>query len=231
MAFSCSAVVPWGRSFDEYLRMFALTDDELELRLLGCADGPASFNSEMSRRGHRAVSCDPLYNLASWQIEGRIAATYDYMMCQVRENQAQFNWSFIKSPEELGILRMSAMKTFLEDYETGRRTGRYVIGELPNLPFKPDSFDLALCSHFLFVYSVQLSFGFHLEAIKAMCHVAREARIFPLLTYNAEPSPLVEPLQQLLIRAGYEVSIETVPYEFARGGNEMMRVLRENVRR
>jgi hypothetical protein len=228
MAFSYSAVVPWGRSFDEYVRMFALTEDELDLKILGCADGPASFNVEMSRRGHRVISCDPLYHLASWQIEGRIAATYEDVMRQMRENQSQFNWSFIKSPDELGNLRMAAMKTFLADYEAGRRDGRYVIGELPNLPFKPNSFNVALCSHFLFLYSVQLSFGFHLDAIKAMCQVAREARIFPLLTYSAAPSPLVEPLQQLLVKAGYEVSIETVPYEFQRGGNKMMRVLRKS---
>jgi len=57
-----------------------------------------------------------------------------------------------------------------------------------------------------------------------MCRVAGEGRIFPLLTYNAEPSPFVEPVQELLINAGYKVSIERVPYEFARGGNKMLRV-------
>ncbi len=226
MPFEYSKVVPWGRSFEEYTRMFALSDADLELRLIGCGDGPASFNAEMFRRGYRVVSCDPLYQLASWQIEGRIASTYDDVMRQMRENQAQFNWSLIKSPDELGTIRMTAMKTFLADYEGGRRAGRYLIGELPDLPFQADTFDIALCSHFLFLYSVQLSFGFHLEAIKGMCRVAREARIFPLLTYKAEPSPYVEPLQQLLIRAGYEVSVDTVPYEFQRGGNKMMRVSR-----
>jgi hypothetical protein len=31
--FTLDQVVPWGRSFDEYRRMFDLTDDELGLRL------------------------------------------------------------------------------------------------------------------------------------------------------------------------------------------------------
>jgi hypothetical protein len=45
MAFALDTVVPWGRSYDEYLAMFGLSGDELRLRLLGCGDGPAAFNA------------------------------------------------------------------------------------------------------------------------------------------------------------------------------------------
>ena len=41
--FTLEQVVPWGRSFDEYCNMFALSSDDLALRILGCGDGPASF--------------------------------------------------------------------------------------------------------------------------------------------------------------------------------------------
>jgi SAM-dependent methyltransferase len=226
MAFSYNTVVPWGRSFEEYQRMFALTDHHLKVRLLGCGDGPASFNAEMFKRGNRVISCDPLYQLTPKQIEDRISATCEDVIRQTRRNQDQFNWSLIKSPEELRNIRMAAMQMFLEDYTNAKASARYVAGELPHLPFKPDSFDIAVCSHLLFLYTDRLSLEFHQRAIEAMCDVAREARIFPLLTYNAEPSPFVEPLQQALAQAGYQVSIETVPYEFQRGGNKMMRVLR-----
>jgi len=40
--FTLDRVVPWGRSYDEYWRMFALSDDDARGRLLGCADGPAN---------------------------------------------------------------------------------------------------------------------------------------------------------------------------------------------
>ena len=53
--FTLEQVVPWGRSFDEYCRMFALSDDDLTLRILGCGDGPASFNAEANRRGKSSV--------------------------------------------------------------------------------------------------------------------------------------------------------------------------------
>ena len=42
----------------EYRRLFALTDEDLVGRILGCGDGPASFNAEATARGHAAASCD-----------------------------------------------------------------------------------------------------------------------------------------------------------------------------
>jgi len=66
--FTLDQVMPWGRSFDEYRRMFALTEADLDLRIVGCGDGPASFNAEATRRGAAVVSCDPLYRYDVEQI-------------------------------------------------------------------------------------------------------------------------------------------------------------------
>ena len=224
MPFRYEEAVPWGRSFDEYRRMFNLTEADLSRRILGCADGPASFNAHMSRRGYRVISCDPLYQFTADQIRARIDATYQNVIEQTRRNQDKFVWQVIPSLDELGRIRMAAMDDFLDDYDQGMADGRYVPAELPTLPFSPDSFDLALCSHFLFLYSDNFSLDFHQQSIKAMCRVAKEVRIFPLLTYNADPSPYVEPLIENLAKAGHQVSIESVPYEFQRGGDQMMRI-------
>jgi hypothetical protein len=59
--FTLEQVVPWGRSFEEYRAMFALSDADLEGRVLGCGDGPASFNAVATQRGANVVSCDPIY--------------------------------------------------------------------------------------------------------------------------------------------------------------------------
>jgi hypothetical protein len=64
-------VIPWGRSFEEYQRMFALTDDDLAGRILGCGDGPASFNAEATALGHTVVSSDPIYAFSPREIERR----------------------------------------------------------------------------------------------------------------------------------------------------------------
>jgi hypothetical protein len=222
--FTLDRVVPWGRSFEEYRRMFALTDDELGLTIVGCADGPASFNAEATRQGASVVSCDPIYRYDVSQLRDRIASTYDEMLEQTRRNADEFVWHSIRSVEELGQIRMSAMNTFMDDYPEGRIQGRYLDAELPSLPFSDASFDLALCSHFLFLYSAQLGEAFHRSAIEELCRVASEVRIFPLLALGATRSPFVDGLAADFGRQGFSVSIDEVPYEFQRGGNQMMRI-------
>jgi hypothetical protein len=55
MAVQLKEIMPWGRSFEEYVAMFALSEEDLSKRILGCGDGPASFNAELTRRGRMAV--------------------------------------------------------------------------------------------------------------------------------------------------------------------------------
>jgi hypothetical protein len=131
MAFKYEEAVPWGRSCDEYLRMFNLNEDGLRRKILGCADGPASFNAGMSKKGFRVVSCDPLYECDAGQIRRRIDATYEDVLAQTRRNQDKFVWGRITSLEELGRVRREAMGDFLGDYDRGRTEGRYVAASLP----------------------------------------------------------------------------------------------------
>jgi len=42
----------------------------------------------------------------------------------------------ISSPDELGRIRLQAMREFLDDYEPGRKYGRYILTELPDLPLQ-----------------------------------------------------------------------------------------------
>ncbi len=226
MAFSLDRVVPWGRSFAEYQRMFALTQDQLNLRMLGCADGPASFNAEATEHGADIVSVDPIYTFSRSEIQSRIQATYPEMMRQTRQNNSEFVWTEISSVEELGRLRMISMERFLDDYDVGRKCGRYLAAELPSLPFPDQAFELALCSHFLFLYSDQFSLEFHVNSIVELCRVADEVRIFPLLELGSVPSRHLPSVTGTLRRLGLSVKIETVDYEFQRGGNQMMRIVK-----
>ena len=222
--FMLDQVVPWGRSFDEYRRMFSLTETALAGHIVGCGDGSASFNAEATRRGGRVTSCDPIYEFGESDIRRRIAATYDEMLEQTRRNAEEFVWDSIQSVEELGRIRLAAMRGFLEDYERGGVEGRYVNAALPALPFCDGEFDLALSSHFLFLYSSQLGAAFHKSALREMCRVATEVRVFPLLALGGRPSPFVDHCADDLRRVGFDVTIDHVPYEFQRGGNQMMRV-------
>jgi hypothetical protein len=226
MAFCLDQVVPWGRSFTEYRRMFALTQADLELRILGCADGPTRFNAEATSHGFHVVSADPIYAFSRSEIERRIQATYPEVLKQTRQNASEFVWTEIRSVEELGRVRMASMERFLDDYEAGRNCGRYLAAELPALPFKDQAFELGLSSHFLFLYADKLSLEFHINSIVELYRVANEVRIFPLLGLGSRPSRFVIPAIEALRRLGLSVKIETVTYEFQRGGNQMMRIVR-----
>jgi hypothetical protein len=149
--------------------------------------------------------------------------TYEQILDQTQRNTHQFVWDTIRSVEELGRMRMEAIQEFLGDYDLGKRQGRYVEATLPTLVFPDKFFDLAVCSHFLFLYTEHLPEAFHRSAILELCRLASEVRIFPLLALDGRPSPYVAGIVDDL-RDSYEVSVETVPYEFQRGGNQMMRV-------
>lgn len=217
-------VVPWGRNLEEYKAMFALEEKDLEKRILGCGDGPASFNYQMTRAGRQVVSIDPTYCFTPEQLEERFNQVYENVIEQTRANREKFVWTTIGSPEELGEMRMASMKKFLADFEQGKNQKRYIYGELPDLPFGDKEFDLALCSHFLFLYSDNLTLQFHQEAISAMCRVAREVRIFPLIDVNINRSPYVDPVKTYFESRGYTVEEIKVNYEFQKGGNAMLRI-------
>ena len=217
-------IKPWGRSFDEYVRMFSLTQADLRRKILGCGDGPASFNAELTERSGNITSVDPVYHFNTDQIRQRISETYDDVIGQTRKNQDKFIWQEISSVEELGRIRMSAMAKFLEDFPEGLKQKRYVPGELPSLPFCDKEFDLALCSHLLFLYTDNLSLEFHLRSLEELCRVSNEVRIFPLLDVNASRSIYVDHVIDVL-RAGKRDVLEVkVAYEFQKGGNTMLRI-------
>ena len=122
------------------------------------------------------------------------------------------------SVEGLGKIRMKSMLQFLADFEQGLEEGRYIAAELPNLPFADNTFDLALCSHFLFLYSDHLDLDFHIQAITEMLRVASEVRIFPVLDLNAAQSVHLEPILKQFPNS----ELVKVNYEFQKGGNQML---------
>ena len=224
MPFHLAEVVLWGRTFDEYAAMFALQDADRSRSILGCGDGPASFNAEALQRNVKVVSVDPLYQLSVPQIRRSIADTAPVVAAQIRANAQDFVWSYFKGVDDLVAARMGAMQVFLRDFPQGLAEGRYIPAQLPDLPFLDDTFDLALCSHFLFLYSGQYDARFHIQALQELCRVAQEVRIFPLLELSGAASPHLAEVTEALKAGGHTVIIEPVNYEFQKGGNQMMRI-------
>jgi hypothetical protein len=222
MAMQLDAVVPFGRSLDEYIHMFNLTAMDLSQRILGVGDGPASFNAEASQQGGMVVSIDPIYCFTGEEILQRFDAVVNNIIAQVKATADDYVWGYHKSPEDLRHNREQVIQRFLADYELGKKSDRYQVGELPTLSFADGTFDLALCSHLLFLYSQHLDYAFHRSAVLEMLRVSREVRIFPLLTLMLERSPHLDLLIGELRQLGYQVEVVKVGYELQKGGNEML---------
>jgi len=206
--------------------MFALDDGDLKSRILGCGDGPASFNSVLTRRQGHIVSCDPIYRFSTEEIRSRINETAPTIARELADNTEEFVWSHFDSVESVIETRMSAMDVFLRDFALGRQAGRYIDASLPELPFADDAFDLALCSHLLFLYSKHYDLAFHVDSIRELSRVASEVRIFPLLELGGAPSRHLQSVVDVLETNGLCAQIVPVEHEFQKGGNRMLVVTR-----
>jgi hypothetical protein len=203
--------------------MFSLSAKDYRSKILGCGDGPASFNAEMNDAGTPIVSVDPIYVFFASQIEQRFVESIDGVISQVKQNSQNYVWSYHRDCDDLLKNRRAVMSKFVADF-VAEKNGRYIAAALPHLPFANGAFDLALCSHLLFLYSDLLPFEFHLASIEEMLRVAKEVRIFPLLSLDCKPSRHVAPVITELKDRGYISQVETVGYGLQRNGDRMMRV-------
>lgn len=231
MAMKLKNVVPLGRSFDEYRLMFNLSKQDLDKHIIGLGDGPASFNAEMRAMGKEVISIDPIYMFSAKDILHKFEKVVGNIIEQVRNTPGDWTWTYHMSPDDLKQHRSEALTKFVADFEQGKKDGRYQTGELPSLGFQDWTFEIALCSHFLFLYSEHYDYNFHKAAVYEMLRVAEEVRIFPLLDLMLKRSPYIDPLIEELTNDGFVVKIKKVPYEIQRGGNEMMWIFRKPAHR
>ena len=222
MVMKLEKVVPFGRSLNEYTKMFDLSPSDLQQRILGVGDGSASFNAEGTKAGVNITSVDPIYQFDGAEIKQRFDEVVDNIIDQVIATPNNWVWQYHSSPQALKKSRIKSLELFLQDYSQGKQDKRYLNQELPHLDFADQSFDLALCSHFLFLYSEHCDHNFHIASIKEMLRVSQEVRIFPLLTLMQETSPYLDFIMTEFSNWGYSVMIKTVPYELQPDGNKML---------
>jgi len=104
---------------------------------------------------------------------------------------------------------------------------RYVAGELPRLPFLDREFDLTLVSYLLFAYQDRFDYQFHRDSILEIMRVTRgEARVYPTLTFEAQPSEYVPRLQSDPALQAFEFTEIETDFEFLVNSNSYLCVRR-----
>ncbi len=211
-----------GRTFDEYVKLFALDKGLLKNKtILDTASGCSSFCCEANDHGYKVTASDPIYNLDPAQIKDK----FDNEMAKVAEQLPNishlYTWSLYKNVEEFDNYRQNAFDIFIKDYK--RNKNRYLPINFPKTDFSDNRFDIALASHFLFLWDSHLDYQFHLDTVTELLRIAKEeTRIFPTVSMNGQKSAFVEPIVKKLESIGYSAKIKTVDYEVIKGGNQML---------
>lgn len=227
--FEFEGIVFFGRSIEEYINMFNLNLAELEdKKVLDCSAGPSAFAAQAHARRIEVTACDPRY-------EDAVSFLAD--LVETHANEVQNKQTAVPQlfhPELVSVsARKEAMRLFLDDFEQGKKSGRYVSGRLPNLPFGDQSFDLVLCANLLFIYSdvsvggmmqsSPLDYSFHLESIKELVRVSRgEARLYPLLGPGQKRHKWLQPLIDELQNIGIHAEVVPVPQRDIVGAENML---------
>ncbi len=225
MPFHLHEAVPWGRNLEEYDEIFAIHAIPRGARILDVAAGPASFAAEANADGWRVTAADPLYVSSAAAISERFQAARTLVMEQINRNLSGYRWDRIGTPRRLEARRVETMRAFLKDFE--RHGGdRYVEASLPKLPFADAAFDVALCSHFLFLNEATQGRAFTLASVKEMLRVAREIRLFPLVRMDGQSSRLLPQILASVARQGHSATIEAVDWSFQIGATHRLVVRR-----
>lgn len=227
-ALQLDRVAFYGRTLSEYLRIFDINLSSLKgCKILDCPAGPCSFVAEATQQGIHAVGCDPLYgdNLKVLVKHGE--ADIAHVIERTALVPHLYNWDFYPSLDAVKEYRYKALRLFEADYPDGFTTNRYVKAALPRLPFKDKEFDLVLSGHFLFTYSDKFDYSFHLASVLELFRVcSEEVRIYPIQGLKAQPYEHMQELLSDLNKEGIRAKILPVPFEFQRGSDQTLNLMR-----
>ena len=222
-----SKVVLLGRIFEEYLRYFGLSENELRgKKVLDIASGVSSFCAEANAKGISVTAFDPIYELSSEEIRNRCEPDLDFVTNEIGKVNA-YKWDFYKTPEKMREYRERAYRLFLADFAK-QKGERYIFGKLPHTPFRDGQFDLTLVSYFLFVYEEQFDYEFHKQSLAEILRITSgEARVYPLVNFKAERAQFIERIKQESAFTNWTFEEVQTDFEFLRNSNSYLRIWRK----
>ncbi|MBM7653365.1 SAM-dependent methyltransferase [Neobacillus cucumis] len=211
-----------GRTFEEYLDMFLLSNEDLKgKKILDCPAGACSFTAIGNKNGLNVTACDIAYEYSLEDLKNKGQHDIAHTMEQMEKSQSNFIWDYFENVQGLRKHRVTALNDCINDMKDS--SARYVPATLPTLPFKDEEFDLLLSAHFLFMYGDRLDYKFHIKTIKELLRVTKEEiRIFPLVDLTGKRYEFLDEIINNLTKKGYMVEEIKVPYEFQRNANSML---------
>lgn len=221
-----SRIVFIGRTFEEYVKMFDLSAEQMAgKRILDCPSGACSFTAVASRQGVDVTAADTAYYYAAEELERKGLQDIEHAMEHMEKAQANYIWDEYQSVAGLKLTRMQALRDCAADMKQAPE--RYVPAVLPELPFSDEAFDITLSAHFLFMYADRLDYDFHVRTIRELMRVTREEiRIFPLADLSNRKYEHARPLIEYIDSQGWDAEEVRVPYRFQKNADSMLKLSR-----
>jgi hypothetical protein len=214
----------WGRTLDEYIKMFNLDNLTESTKILSIADGPSTFNLQLRQMGINVTSVDPIYSLTIKELKDVFEKSFLFNKQLFTENPNSFNFKNEKEMKQLLAKRRSTFDSFIIDFEQHRENYHY--GKLPSLEFQDNNFDLCVCSNLLFIFDHIFNLDFHIKSIKEMLRLSAEVRIFPLYNIHGEQSECVSGVTRFLTDNSINWEIIQNDYNVYINGNRFLKINR-----
>jgi len=206
-------------TYDDYIAMFDLDPTMLSRKIIEFPGCFSSFNATALQKNEHVTSLDPLYDLETPMLTNLIQQQAKLWETHVEMTTGNDDAHLIAKEKYNRFQEASSI--FLNDYSLDSEHKRYVAWDTENkLPFNEHSFQLALCSHWLFKqkYSLQQVIDF----IDGLCRVAGEVRIFPLLTEKFEAPDYLGHLLANFQTRGYQISCKAIDFDKHEEGSAML---------
>ncbi len=226
MSLDLSRIVFIGRTFEEYMAMFGLTEEDIRgRRILDCPAGACSFTARARSYDTDVTATDIAYYHPATQLAEKGLTDLQHTMENMEKAQSNYVWDYFQTIEAWKNHRSQALADCSLDMK--QHPDRYIASTLPQLPFADDAFDLTLSAHFLFMYADRLDYDFHVKTIQELMRVTtQEIRIFPLVDLSSNRYAYLDRLIEYIEGQGYQTEEITVPYEFQKGANGTLRITR-----
>lgn len=106
-----------GRTFEEYLDMFSLSEEELQgKKILDCPAGACSFTAVGNKLGSDITACDIAYYHSVEDLKNKGRQDIEHAMDQMQKAENNYKWNYFNDIEGLRNHRLSALQDCTNDY-------------------------------------------------------------------------------------------------------------------
>jgi hypothetical protein len=162
----------WIHTYEDYLKIFALSDHDLEKNIIIYPAGISNFVAKLPKRNITAVAADENYQMPPMEID-------KYVSDRIHKLEEKLNTIGIKNNNKNIILQKAreSAEDFKNDFPAGKLEGRYQAMQMPLLPVRNQKYEIALCPRCP-LQNKDKNHNKALDIINELCRIAYDVRVF-----------------------------------------------------